>query len=203
MANHVQNGMNRMNSAVMNSMNSMTSIMISSTSRINSIFSGLTSTLSNIGYNAGIGLRNGLANSAGSIYATANNIASNVARTMRKALDIHSPSRVTDKIGGFVGMGLVNGMSRMQKQVDRQALAYATSIKSQEYEANSVLTADTRNVSNKLSSSMNELSEEVKTSQLQEPVFEVHTELVGDKIYTIVKQKEARNQNKVNLVNKK
>ena len=43
-----------------------------------------------------------------------------------------------------------------------------------------------------LSSSLDDLADEVKNSELSQPVFDVHNELIGDKIYTTVKEREAR-----------
>lgn len=50
-----------------------------------------------------------------------------------------------------------------------------------------------------ISSSLDNLSDEVKNTSLSEPVFEVHNEMVGDKIYTTVKQHEARENAKTTI----
>ena len=49
------------------------------------------------------GLNGGLNSGSGHVMATARSIANSVATTMRQALDIHSPSRVMEKIGNQVG----------------------------------------------------------------------------------------------------
>lgn len=202
MVQTMSSGMNQMSSAFSSGMSNMVSTASDVSNRISSAFNYLSSSLYSVGYNAGIGLNNGLVSASNAIYSTANAIASNVANQMRAALDIHSPSRVMAKIGGFIGSGLVNGMQAMLPKIDEQAFAYANAISDQEYSARSVVTADTRSVTSKINSSMGELSDDVQNSQLKEPVFEVHNELVGDKIYTIVKQKDARNSNRINLINK-
>ncbi|MDK6448721.1 hypothetical protein, partial [Enterococcus faecalis] len=62
------------------------------------------------GANTGWGFYSGLAGTAGSIYSLAASIASNVASTLRSALSIHSPSRVTRGIGSYTGEGFYLGM---------------------------------------------------------------------------------------------
>lgn len=203
MVQAISSGMKQVSSSISNGMNSAVNVAGSSSNRIVSAFSSLSLQLRNVGYNAGIGLNNGLASSASAVYSTANAIARNVANTMRSALDVHSPSRVTKEIGGFVGEGLLIGMQSMQSKIEQQAFEYANAIQDQEFAARSIITADTRSVSGSVTSSLSELSEEVENSSLQEPIIEVHNELVGDKIYTMVKQKDARNKNRINLITKK
>ena len=45
-------------------------------------------------------------------------------------------------------------------------------------------------------SSLENLSDDVRNSQLSDTKFEVHNEIVGDKIYTSVKEREARAKTK-------
>ena len=52
-----------------------------------------------------------------------------------------------------------------------------------------------------LSSSLDSLSDEVKNSELSQSVFDVHNELIGDKIYTTVKEREAREDTKNDYFN--
>lgn len=201
--NIIKSSMNSLTSDLSNGMNNAVSVMISTSSKIVSSFDNLKSTLQSIGYNAGIGLNNGLESSAGAIYTTANNIASNVANTMRKALDVHSPSRVMKEIGGYVGEGLVLGMASMQSKIDSQALAYANTIQDQEFSARSVVTADTRSVSGDISSSMNELSDEVENSASSTINLTLEQKWDGKQVYNYIKTEDARNQNRINLINKK
>lgn len=63
------------------------------------------------------GLNGGLNSGSGHVMATARSIANSVASTMRQALDIHSPSRVMEKIGNQVGEGLVIGLSQSQNRI--------------------------------------------------------------------------------------
>ena len=198
MVQTLSSGMNQMSSTFSNGMNSMVSMASNVSGRISSAFSYLGNSLYYVGYNAGIGLNNGLANAANTIYNTANNIANNVANQMRAALDIHSPSRVMAKIGGFVGSGLVNGMQAMLPKIDEQALAYANAISDQEYSARSVVTADT----GKLSSSFSELSDDVQNSPNSDINLTIEQNWDGKKVYNYIKTEDARNANRINLINK-
>ena len=202
MVQTLSSGMNQMSSTFSNGMNSMVSMASNVSGRISSAFSYLGNSLYYVGYNAGIGLNNGLANAANTIYNTANNIANNVANQMRAALDIHSPSRVMAKIGGFVGSGLVNGMQAMLPEIDEQALAYANAISDQEYSARSVVTADTRAVTGKLSSSFSELSDDVQNSPNSDINLTIEQNWDGKKVYNYIKTEDARNANRINLINK-
>jgi tape measure domain-containing protein len=91
-----------------------------------SAYNGASSvSLSSAGSYAGYGFANGLAASAGSIYATASAIASNVAATIRRALDIHSPSRVTKALGKFTGQGFEIGLKDTGAAIFRTAKGLA------------------------------------------------------------------------------
>ena len=73
------------------------------------------------GYNAGMGFYYGLSSTAGSIYALARSIAYNVAATLRSALRVRSPSKITAGIGGDTGAGLVVGLEGQIKAVTASA----------------------------------------------------------------------------------
>jgi len=70
------------------------------------------------GLNAMIGFESGLNARAASVYATANNIANNVAKTVQNALDIHSPSRVLKKLGGYTMEGFALGIKETEPQIN-------------------------------------------------------------------------------------
>lgn len=103
-------GINQNQNSVTNSMNNLAQ-------SVQRPFDNLPSTMQSLGYNAMIGFNNGLSSASNTIYSTANTIANNVANTIQKALDIHSPSRVMRTIGGFVGQGLALGMEDSEKYV--------------------------------------------------------------------------------------
>lgn len=69
----------------------------------------------------GQGLVNGIKSMAGSAMSAAASIASQAAGAIKKALKIHSPSRVTYGFGGYFGAGFINGIKSTQKQVGRVA----------------------------------------------------------------------------------
>ena len=162
--------------------------------QIHQIFNTLAGHLQSAGYNAGIGLYNGLASTAGSLYSLAYSIASNIASVMRSALDIHSPSRVMKSIGGFTGEGMYIGMSDWVRKINSVAKQYATAITDQRYGVDSLITTSASVNNTGLKSSLENLSDDVKHSQLSDTKFEIHNEIVGDKIYTTVKEKEARDR---------
>lgn len=68
----------------------------------------------------------------------------------------------------------------------------ANAIKDQEYTASSHLIADNSTVGAGFKSSIDQLDNDVAEQTTQKPVFEVHNQIVGDKIYTAVKNKESR-----------
>lgn len=69
----------------------------------------------------GQGLVNGIKSMAGAAMSAAASIASQAASAIKKALKIHSPSRVTYGFGGYFGAGFINGIASTQKQVARVA----------------------------------------------------------------------------------
>jgi hypothetical protein len=70
-----------------------------------------------------MGLANGINDSAGEAIAAAESLANQVAAIMRKALDIHSPSRVTRGIGRNTGYGFAFGIEDTAQRV-ADAAAY-------------------------------------------------------------------------------
>ncbi|HFO0417682.1 TPA: tape measure protein [Streptococcus pyogenes] len=206
-ANAVKTGFSSINSTAKQSMVNLVSSVTSGMSRatavsnnacqkILSIFRALAGQMSSAGAYAGQGFANGLASSAGTIYAIANSIAANVAATIRRALDIHSPSRVTKTLGAFTGEGFALGMAEWIGEINSLGKAYATAVTDQNWGVNSTVSTSAKVNNSGINTSLDNLSEEVRQSQLSEPIFEVHNEIVGDKIYTAVKEKESREQSK-------
>lgn len=190
--NSAKSGMQAFTSTMQSSMTQAVSLASSACAQISASFGLLPAMLQMVGFNAGVGLYNGLASMAGSLYALAFSIASNIASVMRSALDVHSPSRVTKKIGGFTGEGMYLGMRDWVSDIKDMARQYAQAITDQDYQTNSVLTTSASVTSSGVRSSLEDLSDEVKNSQLASQKFEVHNEIVGDKIYTTIKEKDAR-----------
>ena len=189
-----EKGMNNVKSSFENGMRKAISTSQNANNQIHQIFNTLAGHLQSAGYNAGIGLYNGLASTAGSLYSLAYSIASNIASVMRSALDIHSPSRVMKAIGGFTGEGMYIGMSDWVRKINGVAKQYAMAITDQSYGVDSLITTSASVNNTGLKSSLENLSDDVKHSQLSDTKFEIHNEIVGDKIYTTVKEKEARNR---------
>lgn len=73
--------------------------------------------LESIGKNAGEGLLKGLSSTAPSIQKKAKEIANSVSKTMKNALQIKSPSRVTYGFGVNVNEGFVNGLDKTKSKV--------------------------------------------------------------------------------------
>lgn len=98
----------------------------SGSAQIVSAFSGLRGQLQSAGMYAMSGLAAGINAGAGSAIAAANSVANQVAATVRKALDIHSPSRVMMAVGGFVSAGLAKGITAAQNLVANASNRLAT-----------------------------------------------------------------------------
>ncbi|MGQ2287177.1 phage tail tape measure protein [Leuconostoc suionicum] len=148
----------------------------------------------------GQGLVNGIRSMAGNAMSAAASIANAAAAAIRRALKIHSPSRVTYGIGEYVGEGLINGMISEQSSVAQAASQYASLISGQKYEASAQLTASSTGVAGQINGGLASLSDEVAEQSAQEPVFEVHNEIIGDKITTTVNSMNARRQATTRLV---
>lgn len=84
-------------------------------------FANISAEFQKIGGFAADGLNIGLNNGASKVMATARNLANNVAAEMRSALDTHSPSKVTTKIGKDTGDGLALGIE-LTKDTNKKAV---------------------------------------------------------------------------------
>lgn len=82
--------------------------------------------LVNVGKNIIMGLINGLINGAKGIGKTMHNIGKNIINSAKSVLKIHSPSRVFYGIGGYVTEGFINGVSSMDKTVQKSSAALGT-----------------------------------------------------------------------------
>lgn len=74
------------------------------------------------------GLINGIKARAGAVVAEAQRIASSISSTIKSALDIHSPSRVTTTLGEHASQGLANGLKNKQSEVAKQAAELAKQV---------------------------------------------------------------------------
>lgn len=89
-------------------------------------FSAMKSTLPEIGKQAIQGLIDGMSAMQGGVVEKARAIAQSAAAAMRKALDIHSPSRETRWIGEMVGAGLAAGIGGSVTDVEARAADMAS-----------------------------------------------------------------------------
>ena len=71
------------------------------------------------GENASVGLANGINARADEAIAAAQSLAEQVAATMEAALDIHSPSKVMEQLGEYVGLGFAQGIDSQMGAVER------------------------------------------------------------------------------------
>lgn len=119
MVNITQSGMSRLIIAFSTGMSQSTNVLRSGMSTILSTLMSYAGQMRSAGAYLMQGFANGI-NSKGAVAINnANRIANRVAATMRKALAIHSPSRVTEEIGEYTGEGLVLGLENMIRNVMR------------------------------------------------------------------------------------
>ncbi|MEF7566437.1 hypothetical protein V4V35_25980, partial [Bacillus infantis] len=67
------------------------------------------------------GLINGIGSMASSVWEKVTEITNGIPETIRKLLGIHSPSRVTTKLGEETGQGFANGINNKKKDVEAAA----------------------------------------------------------------------------------
>lgn len=90
-----------------------------------SILSALSKTESgaySCGYNIGAGLANGMAASLGRVQSIATQLAAAAEKAIRAKAQIHSPSKVSDKLGQYWGEGYVEGMKKMFGEAKRTSM---------------------------------------------------------------------------------
>lgn len=92
-------------------------------------FVSLNSDMNAIGMNAMEGLKVGLESKRGELMGLASEIANEIAATIAAALQVNSPSKVTTRIGEFVGDGVVVGMDNRIKAVGDSAKNLAVTAK--------------------------------------------------------------------------
>jgi len=109
LAKGAENGVDSGKSGVVSAVKSMANDAVGA-------FDGVNDRMQSAGSNAMQGLANGINENAHLAIDAANSVANQVADTINKALDIHSPSRVTKKSGAFATEGVEVGLlSRLSK----------------------------------------------------------------------------------------
>ncbi|EKG8791317.1 tape measure protein [Enterococcus faecalis] len=119
-------GMAAFTAAILAGMASAAAAASSGVGQIVSAFNGLQSQLYSAGSFAMAGLTNGINAGAASAIAAAESVANRVASTVKKALDIHSPSRVAFALGDFFSQGLAGGILSAVSLVENASNTLAT-----------------------------------------------------------------------------
>ncbi|MFT8910883.1 phage tail tape measure protein [Leuconostoc pseudomesenteroides] len=102
-------------------------------------------------------------------------------------------------MGGF-GSSLNANFADVKKSVSSYAGQIADEFGQQKYIASAQLTANSTGVAGQINGGLASLSDEVAEQSAQTPVYEIHNEMVGDKITTTVNTKNARRQATTRLV---
>jgi TP901 family phage tail tape measure protein len=134
----ISSAVNTAKSAVSNAFSSMKSA-------VSSIMSGIKSTITNmwnsavsfiksidlyeIGKNIIQGLARGISSMASAVVEKVKSIANSVTKTIRNVLDIHSPSRETEKLGKYTGEGFAKGIESKKKDVEAASKKTAEAVK--------------------------------------------------------------------------
>lgn len=109
----VQKALRNMLTRLQTGTNQQTTLMRAFSRQLTIPFNNTPSQFNYIGVNAMAGLNAGLNAGRARVMQTANNIAANVAYTMRKALRVASPSRVMrDDVGRWIPEGLADGIEK-------------------------------------------------------------------------------------------
>ncbi len=194
---------NGVKTTISNVMNSASNLVSGAIEKIKAFFTSLGSVdLFAIGTNIIQGLVNGIGSMASSVWEKVQSIADAIPNGIKKLLGIHSPSRVLFEIGKYTGQGLVNGLFSQESAVEKQAQAYADILAEDQYVGNPSIGLALNNVAQgaKAQSLLTNLTNDVFDTLQEQPVFEIHNEIVGDKIVTLVNSKNIRNQQKINLI---
>jgi phage-related protein len=115
----VSNAFSSMKSAVSSAMSSIKSTITSMWNSAVSFLKGID--LYSIGKNIIQGLARGISSMASAVVDRVRDIANSVTRTIRNVLDIHSPSRETEKLGKHTSEGFAKGIAAKKKDVRKSA----------------------------------------------------------------------------------
>ena len=84
----------------------------------------------------------------------------------------------------------------MFRFVEKQANEFGSIIQEQRYQAEAVMVGDTTLTNRTIATFTSDMDKDIRESELKQETIYVHNEIVGDRIYTTVKHKEARKKNK-------
>lgn len=88
------------------------------TNAVNNEYKNLSKTLEKIGQQAMTGFVNGMNSKAKSTNKATKALAQSIIKTFKKYLKIHSPSKVTQSLGAYVGEGFAKGLAETKKMVE-------------------------------------------------------------------------------------
>lgn len=111
--NNMANGIRSKNSAVTSASRALANAAKAPISNINTY---------SYGAYIGMGLANGMASQVGHVRAVAAQLAAAAEAAIRAKAQIHSPSRVTDKLGNYFGIGWVNGIMDHVQEAKQAAM---------------------------------------------------------------------------------
>ena len=104
---------NQLSTKIQTSSNQATNAVNNMSTGMVRAMNGIDTRFRNIGHNMIDGLRSGIMSREAALMATVNRIASNMQRTLQRALQINSPSRIMkEKIGRFIPEGIGAGITK-------------------------------------------------------------------------------------------
>lgn len=112
---YVVNAFNTLKTGISTAMNAVKTTIVNIWNSILAFFRGIN--LTEIGRNIIEGLVNGISSMTNTVIEKARHIADLVKTTIQTALDIHSPSRETEKLGKWTGEGLAKGIESKNGRV--------------------------------------------------------------------------------------
>lgn len=123
----VSSGFNALKSVVTSAMSNVVSAVKNGWNNAVNFLKGIN--LTSIGQHIIQGLINGIKSKIGAVVSAAKAIADRVKNTIKSAMDIHSPSRVTKTLGEHTGQGFANGIKSKTSTVEKSAKAVAAAAK--------------------------------------------------------------------------
>lgn len=128
MATNIETGMTTITSAIETGMRNAATAIDTGLAACITVFSGYTSSFYSSGADIMNGLNRGMLSKKSTLISTANSIASAISRTIDKALDINSPSKVMIQKGEYTGGGFAIGMKNSVPDVTAAAdqISYAS-----------------------------------------------------------------------------
>lgn len=123
----VSSGFNALKSVVTSAMSNVVSAVKNGWNNAVNFLKGIN--LTSIGQHIIQGLINGIKSKIGAVVSAAKAIADRVKNTIKSAMDIHSPSRVTKELGEHTGQGFANGIKSKTSTVEKSAKAVAAAAK--------------------------------------------------------------------------